>query len=291
MTRRPTRCRANLVPGSRGTGRRDVLHQRNLAYGPAGRENLLDVYRPRRSATYSACLVYFHGGGYRSGNKNREARALLYRLASQGWWCASANYRRGRGRRWPDQLIDAQRAIAWALAAATGHGEAAPAVFVAGSSAGAHLAAMAALTSPAGAGQPDTPLAGAICLYGFYDTPTWIDREPSAPSAPIDLIGAGAVPFFIAHGALDSYVPVVGPRRFAERLRLVSQQPVVYAELPGGQHTFDLYHSMRFEAVIDGIEAFTAWVRSARPPSPADGPGAREPAMGRPPHPRQRGAR
>jgi acetyl esterase/lipase len=182
-----------------GVRRRDVLHQRNLAYGPAGRENLLDVYRPRRSATNGACLVYFHGGGYRSGTKNREARALLYRLASQGWLCLSANYRRGRGRRWPDQLIDAQRAIAWALAAAADGGEAAPAVFVAGSSAGAHLAAMAALTSPARAGQADTRLAGAICLYGFYHTPTWIDREPSAPSAPIDLIEANAVPFFIAH--------------------------------------------------------------------------------------------
>lgn len=130
---------------------------------------------------------------------------------------------------------------------------------------------MAALTSPARAGQAGRPLAGAICLYGFYDTPTWIDREPSAPSAPIDLIEAGTVPFFIAHGALDLFVPVVGARRFAERLRLVSRQLVVYAELPGGQHTFDLYHSMRFEAVIDGIEAFTAWVRSAYPSSPVPG--------------------
>jgi acetyl esterase/lipase len=274
-----------------GVRRRDVLHQRNLAYGSAGRENLLDVYRPRRSAANGACLVYFHGGGYRSGTKNREARALLYRLASQGWLCISANYRRGRGRRWPDQLIDAQRAIAWALTAAADNSEAAPAMFVAGSSAGAHLAAMAALTSPGRTGQADTRLAGAICLYGFYDTPTWIDREPSAPSAPIDLIEANAVPFFIAHGALDSFVPVSGARRFAERLRLVSQQPVVYAELPGGQHTFDLYHSMRFEAVIDGIDAFTAWVRSAYPPSPAGGPDTREPATARRPYPRQQGAR
>jgi acetyl esterase/lipase len=205
--------------------------------------------------------------------------------------CISANYRRGRGRRWPDQLIDAQRATPWALAAAADNGEAAPALFVAGSSAGAHLAAMTALTSPARAGHADTPLAGAICLYGFYDTPTWIDREPGAPSAPIDLIEANAVPFFIAHGTLDSYVPVAGARRFAERLRLVSQQPAVYAELPGGQHTFDLYRSMRFEAVIDGIEAFTAWVRSAYPPSPTDATGTRAPATARRPYPRQQGTR
>ena len=42
--------------------------------------------------------------------------------------------------------------------------------------------------------------------------------------------------------------------------------PVVYAELPGAQHTFDLFHSLRFESVVDGIEAFAAWVRSRRAP-------------------------
>ena len=33
----------------------------------------------------------------------------------------------------------------------------------------------------------------------------------------------------------------------------------MYAELPGAQHTFDLFHSIRFETLIDRIEAFEAW--------------------------------
>jgi hypothetical protein len=45
-------------------------------------------------------------------------------------------------------------------------------------------------------------------------------------------------------------------------LGAVSSNPVVYAELPGAQHSFDLFHSVRFETVIDAIEAFAAWVRS-----------------------------
>lgn len=53
-------------------------------------------------------------------------------------------------------------------------------------------------------------------------------------------------------------------RRFVDALRGVSAQPVVYAELPGAHHTFDVFHSIRFESVISGIEAFAAWVRSAR---------------------------
>jgi hypothetical protein len=36
-------------------------------------------------------------------------------------------------------------------------------------------------------------------------------------------------------------------RRPRARLRQVSSQPVVYAGLPGAQHSFDLFHSIRFE--------------------------------------------
>ncbi|WP_200901128.1 alpha/beta hydrolase [Nostocoides japonicum] len=256
-----------IVVAPLGLRRRDVVHERNLGYGPEGRQNLLDCYRPR-GATKGPCLVYFHGGGYRSGAKNREARALLYRLASEGWLCVSANYRYGPGARWPDQLVDAHRAIAWTRTTASEHGHSDADVFVAGSSAGAHLASMAALTARYEPGRPDTRVAGAICLYGFYGTPNWIDRDPTAPCAPIDLIDSDTVPFFIAHGTLDSFVPVSEARRFVERLRRTSRQPVVYAELPGGQHTFDLYRSMRFEAVVDGIEAATAWIRSSHASPP-----------------------
>jgi dipeptidyl aminopeptidase/acylaminoacyl peptidase len=68
--------------------------------------------------------------------------------------------------------------------------------------------------------------------------------------------------FFIAHGDHDTRVPVGGARLFVERLRSTSSRPVVYTELPGAQHAFDLFHSLRFEAVVDAIEAFAAWVRS-----------------------------
>ena len=81
--------------------RRDVVRVRNLAYGSARPEQLLDLYRPRSHVADRPCLVYFHGGGYRTGRKSREARALIYRLASQGWLCVSANYRLPRVRRTP----------------------------------------------------------------------------------------------------------------------------------------------------------------------------------------------
>ena len=53
-----------------------------------------------------------------------------------------------------------------------------------------------------------------------------------------------------------------GARLLAEQLRSRSTEPAVYAELPGGQHSFDLFQSIRFENVVDGIDAFVAWVIS-----------------------------
>jgi acetyl esterase/lipase len=75
-------------------------------------------------------------------------------------------------------------------------------------------------------------------------------------------VRSDAPPFFVTHGDLDTVAVVEDARRFVELLRTTSSDPVVYAELPGAHHTFDLFHSIRFETVVDGIEAFSAWVRS-----------------------------
>ena len=244
--------------------RRDVAHTRNVIYGPAGRYNLLDLYQSRSAVEGAPCLVYLHGGGYRSGKKNREARALLYHLAARGWVCVSANYRLAPTGRYPDQLIDAKRAIAWVGLNAGGYGADPTQIFVAGSSSGAHLAAMAALTAneihlQPGFEQVDTTVAGAICLYGFYTSPTWIPLNPESPSSPLHQAHRATPPMFVVHGDRDSFVPVNQARQFVNRLRTVAPGvPVTYAELPGAQHTFDMYHSLRFQSVIEGIDTFTA---------------------------------
>jgi acetyl esterase/lipase len=56
-------------------------------------------------------------------------------------------------------------------------------------------------------------------------------------------------------------------RRLVDHLRETSPNPVVYAELPGAQHAFDFFYSIRFSAVIDGIEAFADCSLRARPRS------------------------
>lgn len=252
--------------------RRDVERVANIAYGDAGRRNLLDVYRHRSRPSGGPVLVYLHGGAFRSGWKSREARPLLYRLASQGWVCVSANYRLSPAARFPDHHVDAKKVIAWVREHGHEYGANPAVLFVAGSSAGGHLAALAALTPNDPVFQPgfeqvDTSVTAAICLYGYYGG---LDGNRPIPSSLLGYLRADAPPFFLAHGDRDTVVLVDDARRFVGQLRSTSSNPVVYAELPGAQHGFDLFHSIRFETVVDGIEAFTAWVRSrgaARPAS------------------------
>jgi acetyl esterase/lipase len=255
---------ARILFGPLPLRRHDVERVANLSYGDAGKRNLLDVYRHRSHPPGGPTLVYLHGGAFRSGRKSREARPLLYRLASQGWVCISANYRLSPAARFPDHQIDAKKVIAWVREYGHEYGADPAVVFVAGSSAGGHLAAMAALTPNDPAFQPgferaDTSVTAAICLYGYYGGLDTRDRLPSSPQA---YIRTDAPPFFVAHGDQDTVVLVEDARRFVERLRSTSSHPVVYAELPGAQHAFDLFHSIRFETVVNAIEAFAAWVRS-----------------------------
>jgi acetyl esterase/lipase len=257
---------------------RDVERTANLSYGDAGKRNRLDVYRHRSRPAGAPILIHLHGGGFRSGlgGKSFYARPLLVELARQGWVTISANYRLKPKAVFPDYLVDAKKVIAWAREHAHEYGGDPTQVFVAGSSAGAHLAATAALTADDPAFQPgfehaDTSVTAAIGLYGYYG-PVDRRRQP-LPSSPLDYVRADAPPFLIAHGDQDTYVPVERARELAARLRDVSTSPVVYAELPGAQHSFDIFHSIRFETVVDGIAAFTAWVRSQEPAEDASAAG------------------
>ncbi|WP_405149300.1 alpha/beta hydrolase [Sphaerisporangium sp. NBC_01403] len=261
LRRRPPLARILLLPIFRR--RLDVRRVANLAYGDAGRRNLLDLYHHRSRPEGAPVMIHMHGGTYSGGHKNSQSLPLLYHLAGQGWVCISANYRLRPEAQHPDHLIDLKKIIAWVRGHAHEYGADPSTLFVAGSSAGGHMAALAALTQNDPAFQPgfeaaDTSVTGAIYLNGWYGT--YFGQGPE--SSPLAHIAPDAPPFLVAHGDLDPQVPAADARHFAEHLRQTSAAPVVYAELRGGNHAFDLYHSVRFEAVIDAIEGFTAWVRS-----------------------------
>jgi acetyl esterase/lipase len=199
---------------------------------------------------------------------------LIHRLASQGWTCISANYHLSRtpAEGFPQHLIDVKRVIAWARTHGRAYGSDPDVVFLAGSSAGAHLTAMAALTANDPRFQPgfeavDTSISAGVGLYGYYGR---LGADERPPTTPLAYVRPDAPPFFVAHGDHDTYTPVEGARHLVDGMRATSSQPVVYTELPGAQHGFDFFHSIRLETVVDGIGAFAAWVRSTTPTSGRD---------------------
>ncbi|GII28141.1 alpha/beta hydrolase [Planotetraspora mira] len=244
---------------------RDVERRADISYGDAGRRNLLDVYRHRSHPSGGPLLIHLHGGGFNSGRKNSQSLPLIHRLARRGWVCISANYRLRPAAQFPDHLVDLKKVIAWAREHAHEYGADPSMIFVSGSSAGGHLASIAALTPNDPDFQPgfehaDTSVTAVVSLNGWYGN--YYGQGPE--SSPMAYIRQDAPPFFIAHGDRDSIAPVDAARLFAGKLRGTSSAPVVYAELPGAQHAFDLFHSLRFEKVVDGVEAFAAWVLSHR---------------------------
>lgn len=272
-----------------------VTRHRNIQYAGYGRRGRLDVYHHRDRPTGRPALVQIHGGAWVTGSKDYQGIPLMLHLAASGWVCVSPNYRLSPRAVFPDHLVDVKRAIAWVREHGPEYGADPGFIVITGGSAGGHLAALAALTANEPAYQPgfesaDTSVAAAVPYYGVYDVAndagTKAGRErarfmarvvfrrrfsPEASvfreASPAARVGPDAPPFFVIHGRHDTLVPVAEARYFVERLRAVSGAPVVYAELPGTQHAFDVFPSIRTAHVIRAVERFLdyAYAQYIRP--------------------------
>lgn len=250
----------------------------------------LDIYRPRSMPVGCPVLLQIHGGGWMIGDKREQGLPLMNRLAANGWVCVNANYRLSPHATFPEHVIDCKSALAWIRRHVAKYGGDPDFVVVTGGSAGGHLAAMIALTANDPEYQPgfeevDTTVAAAVPMYGVYD---WTDRfgfwpnrgltdvlerhiikgsideagEDYHKGSPMDRIHAGRPPFMVVHGDHDSLVPVAEARRFAEMLRECGDAEVVYAEIPGAQHAFDLFKSLRERHVSAAVERYLEYVYS-----------------------------
>ena len=295
---------------------RKVERVKNIPYAPgAGRRHLLDVWRPKGSAHRAPVLFQLHGGAWMVGDKSQQALPLMLHLAAEGWVCVAANYRLSPRASFPDHLVDCKLALRWIREHIADYGGDPDFVVVTGGSAGGHLAALLALTPNDAEFQPgfehaDTSVTACVPFYGVYDlveafdprgragprgerVGDWFarriagasleeDRDRFVRYSPIADVGPHAPSFFVIHGSSDNLVPVEQARRFAAALREASREPVLYAEIPGASHAFEVFHSVRTENVVNGVDRFLAWLHSAhqarRPDVPADPVDASAPA-------------
>jgi acetyl esterase/lipase len=270
-----------------GRGRR--VRTRDIVFTSEGshRRQRLDIYEPIvpwDGVTRRPAIVQIHGGAWVLGDKREQGIPLLNHLAANGWVGFNVNYSLAPRSRAPQQLIDCKAALAWIKDHADDYGIDPDLVCVTGGSAGGHLTALMALTANDPAFQPgftdaDTSVAAAVPFYGVYDLvdddglmitgfrqtivePVLFDMKLHEDEAafraysPYSRIHADAPPMMVVHGSRDTLVPVESARRFVAELAAESTSTVVYAELYGANHAFEIFPSPRTVRTIEYTERF-----------------------------------
>lgn len=211
---------------------REVDLFRELRYGPEAGQRL-DIFRPKSDEPAPLpVLVYFHGGGWISADK-QIYDGIAAALSKHGYLIFNVNYRLAPGSRFPAALQDAALAIEWIERNLTHFGGDPSTVVLAGDSAGAQIAAWyaCAIHKPAlfpQVGIENTagrmPIKGLLLFYGVYDFETVMEArfpfiriyaqsflggdsrsyaENSTVASPIRQVSSGLPPVFLCAGERD----------------------------------------------------------------------------------------
>jgi acetyl esterase/lipase len=222
-----------------------VTITRDIAYGASPRQKL-DIYVPKAVADDAPVIVFFYGGTWQTGDKGDYLFAAQA-LTTTGAVVVVPDYRVYPAVTFPGFLEDGAAATAWvARNIRRWHGDP-NRVFVAGHSAGAHIALMLALDHDYldRAGAADFKFAGAIGLSGPYDflplTRPDVKRifevvPDLAVTQPIHYARADAPPLLLVTGDADEVVEPSNTHRLADRIRSLGGQ-VEDRYYPGLDHT------------------------------------------------------
>jgi acetyl esterase/lipase len=138
---------------------------------PGGVALHADLYLPEGTVASPPAILWIHGGGWRSGN--RELAPDLGRFfAERGFAMVAIDYRLSRMALFPAQIEDVRTAIRWLRSVAPSFGIDSSRIGLWGASAGGHLAALAALAPlhcfrPADALYPDRDTAVQAVVVGY----------------------------------------------------------------------------------------------------------------------------
>ncbi len=242
--------RARVGAGLKPAGKKNqpsgqAVVYRDLEYSQAnGKPLLLDMYYPTNQASPVPVVVWVHGGGWKSGTKDRCPASWL---VNHGYAVASIDYRLLDEAQWPAQIDDCRAAVRWLRKNAKEFQLDAQHIGAWGGSAGGHLAALLG-TLDAPPGEDVSSRVQAVCdWYGPSDLLTMPPNvigngrtaEDVAQSNGARLLGgpvrelpelakqASAFynvthddpPFLIMHGSKDPGVPLAQSQKLHDRLQ------------------------------------------------------------------------
>jgi len=226
----------------------------------------LDIYLPNEGDGPFPTVIFIHGGAWMMGDKHSPELIPFIEGVKRGYAVISVNYRLTPQIRYPDNLFDVKAAIRWVAENAETYLIDTSRTALAGVSAGAHLAMMAAFTQGQAAFEESTP--GESCrilaivdqvgptdlgkMQSHYDESGYPRLQPPNPNVlnpyeiiigvktdaipnllrfinPIDNVHPNIPPVFIRHGKPDPVVPY--QQSFELRDRIISVAGPDMAEL------------------------------------------------------------
>ncbi len=230
-----------------------------LTYLTASNVDLqLDVYAPRTVTGPNSVVIYFHGGGWAGGSRDRAVLRLLPYL-EMGFTVVNATYRGTRVALAPAAVEDCRCVLQWVASNAAKYNFDVKKIVVTGDSAGSHLALTTGMLTPAAGLDRQCPSAaepkvaaivnwfGATDVADLLDGPNaqgfaiaWLgsrsDRvEVAQRGSPLTYVRAGLPAVLTIHGEADRVVPFSHAARLHAELTKhgVANQLIA---VPGGGH-------------------------------------------------------
>jgi len=206
----------------------------------------LDLFVPPGNGPFPL-IIWIHGGGWHGGGKETSGIGLAKSFLPKGFALASLDYRFVQDACFPAQIDDCDSALVWLRKNAAQYRLDPDHVGVVGHSAGAHLAALMAVTGDGSQFSHDSVsvrVQAAVC----WATPADLDRDrgkwpaksvlfnPKDPlfklfpngtyaaafarmASPASYVHAGVPPMLILHGGKDDLVPIGQAQAFADNLK------------------------------------------------------------------------
>jgi len=252
----------------------------------------LDVYEPAAGGPRPTVVV-FHGGGFRSGEKEQSAEQART-LAGEGYAVVTPEYRLSGEATFPAALIDAKAAVEWCRAEGDGYGIDPRRIATAGYSAGANLAALVSVTAnepgfePAAYPGTSSAVAAAVGWAGLYDCRAFDEdlevlvdylggTREEVPEAyefasPMGQTDVRTPPTLVVHGDADETLPIEQARRYADAVDALSTAEFVVIE--GGSHDFSAASMDRTVAETDRFLSTHLASGDGGPPIADDADGA-----------------
>jgi acetyl esterase/lipase len=238
------------------TPRTGYERQQDIAYGDGPRRTY-DLYQPAAPRGDAPAIVFFYGGGWKSGEKEKY-RFVAQTLTKAGYTVAVPDYRLYPQVSFPDFVEDAAKAVA-AISDRLDR----PVILV-GHSAGAHLAMMLTLdrTWLAAEGiDVDATVKATIGIAGPYDflplsknlRPILAPYGDPEASQPITYARGDAPPLLLVHGETDR---TVLPKNTANLAAAIREK--------GGDVTVITYSRVSHATVIGAFSERLAFLAPTR---------------------------